>query len=222
MSKFLKVFGVICGILAFFFCACSGAAMVKNAGVIALSTGAEGAIFRSFGYFIIGMAFFTGPLLIIFSLKSGYPTSSASAKPVSGQPKSRPVKKSKPVAKKASPKPTGGSQSEDDLTIIYVGNLSPEANETVLKTAFSGFGEIHKIKIIKDRGRPKGFGFVEMYGRDQALKAIEAMNGEELAGRELKVNEAKPKTKGRSQSPQMSQKPQASIDDEPMRPNIFE
>jgi len=216
MSNFLKIFGVICGILAFFFCACSGAAMVKTAGV------EEATIFRSFGFFIIGMAFFTGPLLIILSLKSGYSTAAASGKPVSGKSKSRPVKKSKPVAKKASPKPTGDSQSEGDLTIIYVGNLSPEANETVLKTAFSGFGEIHKIKIIKDRGRPKGFGFVEMYGRDEALKAIDAMNGEELAGRELKVNEAKPKPKGRPQRPQESQKPQTSIDDEPMRPNIFE
>ena len=215
MSKFLKIFGIICGILAFFFCACSGYAM-------ATAKDLDIAVYHSFGCFIIGMAFFTGPLLIILSLKSGYSTAAASAKPVSGKSKSRLVKKSKPVAKKASPKPTGDSQSEGDLTIIYVGNLSPEANETVLKTAFSGFGEIHKIKIIKDRGRPKGFGFVEMYGRDQALKAIEAMNGEELAGRELIVNEAKPKTKGRSQSPQRSQKPQTSIDDEPMRPNIFE
>lgn len=216
MSKFLKIFGVICGILAFFFCACSGAAMVKTAGV------EEATIFRSFGFFIIGMAFFTGPLLIILSLRCGHSASADSAKPVSGKPNARPIKKSKPVAKKVSAKPADGSQSEEDLTIIYVGNLSPEANETVLKTAFSGFGEIHKIKIIKDRGRPKGFGFVEMYGRDEALKAIEAMNGEELAGRELMVNEAKPRTKGRSQSPQRSQKPQISIDDEPMRPNIFE
>jgi len=215
MSNFLKVFGVICGILAFFFCACSGAAMVKTAG-------AEEAIYRSFGFFIIGMAFFTGPLLIILSLKSGHSTATASGKPVSGKSKSRPVKKSKPAVKKASPKPAGGSQSEEDLTIIYVGNLSPEANETVLNTAFSGFGEIKKIKIIKDRGRPKGFGFVEMYGKDLAMKAIEAMNGQELAGRELRVNEAKPKTKGRSQRPQKSSKPQTSIDDEPMRPNIFE
>ncbi|MCF7954188.1 MAG: RNA-binding protein [Phycisphaerae bacterium] len=175
--------------------------------------------------FSIGLAFFTGPLLIILSLKCGNPTSAASGKPVSGKPKAKPAKpavKSKPAPKKASSKPTGGSQSESDLTIIYVGNLSPEANETVLQTAFSGFGEIKKIKIIKDRGRPKGFGFVEMYGREQALKAIETLNGEELAGRELKVNEAKPKTKGRPQRPQRSQKPQDTFDDEPMRPNIFE
>lgn len=212
MNKFLKVFGIVCGILAFFFCACSGAAMVKTAGVD------DAPIYRSFGFFIIGMAFFTGPLLIILSLKSGHSTSAASSKPVSGKPKSRPVKKSKPAANKAPANPAGDSQSNDDVTIIYVGNLSPEANETVLQTAFSGFGEIKKIKIIKDRGRPKGFGFVEMCDRDQALKAIEAMNGEELAGRELIVNEAKPKTK----RPPRSQKPQTSFDDEPMRPNIFE
>ena len=212
MSNFLKVFAVICGILAFFFCACSGYAM-------ATAKEMDIAVYHSFGFFIIGMAFFTGPLLIILSLKSGHPISPAGGKPVSGKSKSRPAKKSKSASKKASPKPSGGSQADDDLTVIYVGNLSPEANETVLKTAFSGFGEIKKIKIIKDRGRPKGFGFVEMQGREQALKAIEAMNGEELAGRELKVNEAKQKPKGQRQR---SQKPRAAIDDEPMRPNIFE
>ncbi|MBW8017039.1 MAG: hypothetical protein FVQ82_12710 [Planctomycetes bacterium] len=168
------------------------------------------------------MAFFVGPLLIILSLKCGHPTSAATQKPAQKKLQSKPVKKSKPAPGKAAAKGSAKTESTGDVTVIYVGNLSPEANETVLKTAFSGFGEIHKIKIIKDRGRPKGFGFVEMHGRDQALKAIEAMNGEELAGRELKVNEAKQKPQGRRQRPQKSQKPQTFIDDEPMRPNIFE
>ena len=214
MNNFLKIFGVICGILTFFFCLCSGSALVK-AETLDMN------VYHSFGFFIIGMAFFVGPLLIILSLKCAHPTSGQVIKPVSGKSKakSKPVKKSKPAPAKAAAKPNANTESTDDVTVIYVGNLSPEANETVLKTAFSGFGEIHKIKIIKDRGRPKGFGFVEMHGRDQALKAIEAMNGEELAGRELKVNEAKQKPRGRRQKPQKSQ---TFIDDEPLRPNIFE
>ena len=84
MSKFLKVFGVICGILTFFFCACSGAALVKDEGLDAATT-------HSFGYFIIGMAFFTGPLLIILSLKCGHSGSGQSQKPAGK--KFKPVKK---------------------------------------------------------------------------------------------------------------------------------
>ncbi len=211
MSNFLKIFGVICGILAFGFCACSGSALAKL-------DGDGSAIYNSFGFFFIGMAFFTGPMLIILSLrcKGSASASATSSKPVLQKAKSKPAKKSKPAANKPSGKPAGGSQPEEDMTIIYVGNLSPEANEAVLRTAFSGFGEIKKIKIIKDRGRPKGFGFVEMYDKALAAKAIEAMDGQEIAGRPLKVNEAKPKTKGRPQR----NKPR--IDDEPMRPNMFE
>lgn len=215
MSNFLKVFGVICGILTFFFCLCSGHALATCQG--------EGmANFHSFGFFIIGMAFFTGPMLIILSLRCNGAASQTSSKPVCSKKKPMPVKKSRPAPSKSSVKPSdkpqAGSQSDDDLTIIYVGNLSPEANESVLQTAFSGFGEIKKIKIIKDRGRPKGFGFVEMFNKEKAQEAIEAMNGKELAGRPLKVNEAKPKTKRPARSPRAEE----SIDDEPERTSMFE
>jgi len=214
MSKNLKIFGVICGILAFFFCLCSGAKL-------ATATVEPVEIYNSFGFFIIGMAFFTGPLLVILSLRSGHTASKVSKNLPTRNLK--PVKKAKPAPGKAAAKAPAKSESKDEVTVIYVGNLSPEANETVLKTAFSGFGEIHKIKIIKDRGRPKGFGFVEMLDKEQALKAIEAMDGQELAGRPLKVNEAKAKTKTKPNGrPQRSKKPNNNIEDEPMRPNIFE
>jgi len=214
MSKLLKIFGVVCGILAFGFCACSGHTMVKNAA-------AEGEVlFRSLGFFIIGMGFFTGPMLILVSLRSGHSVSGKSKSVPAGRSGGKPARKSKPAGKKGSANPAAGGQSQGDLVSIYVGNLSPEANETVVRTAFSGFGEIKKIRIVKDRGRPKGFCFVDMVGRADAMKAIEAMNGEELAGRALKVNEAKPKGKGRG--PQRSRKPQTAVDDEGMKPNIFE
>ena len=78
---------------------------------------------------------------------------------------------------------------------IYVGNLSYTVTEDDLKAAFSEFGEVDSVNIIKDKfsGRSKGFGFVEMPNNSEADKAIEALNGTELKGRNLKVNQAKPR-----------------------------
>jgi RNA recognition motif-containing protein len=78
---------------------------------------------------------------------------------------------------------------------IYVGNLSYDLTEGDLKTAFQAHGEVESVNIIVDRntGRAKGFGFVEMPEKEQGLAAIEALNGKELAGREIVVNEARPK-----------------------------
>ena len=79
---------------------------------------------------------------------------------------------------------------------IYVGNLAHQATEEDLRQAFEAFGQVESINIIKDKfsGESRGFGFVEMPSKDEAKKAIEEMNGKDLAGRALNVNEAKPKT----------------------------
>jgi cold-inducible RNA-binding protein len=81
---------------------------------------------------------------------------------------------------------------------IYVGNLSFTVTEEDLRTAFEAFGQVSAVNIIKDRdsGRSKGFGFVEMASAEEALKAIEGMNGKEFNGRALNVNEARPKPEG--------------------------
>ncbi len=81
---------------------------------------------------------------------------------------------------------------------IYVGNLSFDATEEDLRSAFEAFGKVDAANIIKDRdsGRPKGFGFVEMPSAEEARKAIEAMNGKEFKGRAMNVNEARPKPEG--------------------------
>jgi len=78
---------------------------------------------------------------------------------------------------------------------IYVGNLPPEASEEDLKEAFSSFGQVSKTTIIKDRisGEPRGFGFVEMAVKEEAVAAIDGLNGQNLKGRNLKVSEARPK-----------------------------
>ncbi|PIP36085.1 MAG: RNA-binding protein [Desulfobacterales bacterium CG07_land_8_20_14_0_80_52_14] len=84
---------------------------------------------------------------------------------------------------------------------IYVGNLSYEVSEEDLRSAFESFGKIESVKIIKDRfsGQSKGFGFVEMPSAEEGQAAISGMNGKEMKGRTLNVNEARPKPEGGGQ-----------------------
>ncbi len=81
---------------------------------------------------------------------------------------------------------------------IYIGNLSFDTTEDQLHQAFEGYGEVSTVKIITDRdsGQSKGFAFVEMSGKDEALAAMSGLNGQELNGRALNVNEAKPRAEG--------------------------
>ena len=78
---------------------------------------------------------------------------------------------------------------------IYVGNLPWSASEQELADSFGEFGTVEKATIIVDResGRSKGFGFVTMNDNEEANNAIEALNGTDLGGRALKVNEARPR-----------------------------
>jgi RNA recognition motif-containing protein len=82
---------------------------------------------------------------------------------------------------------------------IYVGNLSYDANEEDLQEAFKAFGQVKSVKIITDRysGKSKGFGFVEMPSKVQGQAAIDGLNGRDLKGRTLTVNEARPRTESR-------------------------
>ncbi len=78
---------------------------------------------------------------------------------------------------------------------IYVGNLSFEATEDELRGLFQEHGEVLNVNIVTDRdtGRPRGFGFVEMADAAQGRTAIEQINGREVGGRTVTVNEAKPR-----------------------------
>lgn len=78
---------------------------------------------------------------------------------------------------------------------IYVGNLAYSTTDEALKNAFTEFGEVTSARVVTDRmsGRSKGFGFVEMPDNTQAQAAIDALNGKELDGRTLRVNESLPK-----------------------------
>lgn len=79
---------------------------------------------------------------------------------------------------------------------IYVGNLSFNTSDSDLKTNFEVFGTVDKVNIISDRetGQPRGFAFVEMSEDSQARAAIEGLNGKQVGGRNLTVNEAKPRS----------------------------
>jgi len=84
---------------------------------------------------------------------------------------------------------------------IYVGNLSYDATDETIREAFEPFGEVASARIIKDKytGQSRGFGFVEMPAQAQAQAAIKGLNGKELLGKEMSVNEARPRTdQGRS------------------------
>jgi cold-inducible RNA-binding protein len=82
------------------------------------------------------------------------------------------------------------------LKNIFVGNLSFNTSEDELRQMFEPFGQVDRISIMTDRdtGRSRGFGFVEMASNEDGEKAITALNGSQVGGRTLNVNEARPKT----------------------------
>jgi RNA recognition motif-containing protein len=82
---------------------------------------------------------------------------------------------------------------------LYVGNLSYEVTEEDLRLALEPFGQVESAAIIKDKhtGQSKGFGFVEMASKAEGQAAIDGLNGKELKGRTLNVNEARPRTESR-------------------------
>ena len=82
---------------------------------------------------------------------------------------------------------------------IYVGNLSYGMSEDELRDAFGAFGAVSSVKILMDRetGRSRGFGFVEMPNQSEAETAITQLNGKDVGGRALRINEARPKEQQR-------------------------
>ncbi len=78
---------------------------------------------------------------------------------------------------------------------LYVGNLAYSVSDSDLQTMFAPFGTVQSAQVIMDRdtGRSKGFGFVEMSSSDEATAAINGLNGKEVDGRQLTVNEARPR-----------------------------
>lgn len=82
---------------------------------------------------------------------------------------------------------------------IYIGNLGRNVSEVDLRQAFEAFGQITSVSLIKDKfsGEPRGFGFVEMSSNKEAQSAIDGLNGKDLKGQALNVNEARPRSENR-------------------------
>jgi RNA recognition motif-containing protein len=82
---------------------------------------------------------------------------------------------------------------------IYVGNLPFDVKEDDLRKVFENYGSVESVNIIKDRfsGRSRGFAFVEMPAENEAKAAIDAIDGSQFSGREIKVNVAKPRSESR-------------------------
>jgi RNA recognition motif-containing protein len=78
---------------------------------------------------------------------------------------------------------------------IYVGNLSPDVTDDDLRQAFEAFGQVESANVIMDKfsGESKGFGFVEIPSKEEATAAIAGMNGKDLKGKAVNVNEARPR-----------------------------
>jgi RNA recognition motif-containing protein len=87
------------------------------------------------------------------------------------------------------------TKREVTMKNIYVGNLTFDATEDQVRSLFEAYGPVDKVSIVTDRdtGQPRGFAFVEMTDDDAAGKAMDALNGTNLGGRNLTVNEARPK-----------------------------
>jgi hypothetical protein len=94
-----------------------------------------------------------------------------------------------------------GKKDEGSMN-IYVGNIAYSVTADDLREAFAEYGQVDSARVISDRatGRSKGFGFVEMSNDDEAGSAIEALNGQELGGREVVVNKARPREDNRRRS----------------------
>jgi RNA recognition motif-containing protein len=84
---------------------------------------------------------------------------------------------------------------KESIMNIYVGNLLQDVTEEDLRQAFEAFGQVESVKIIKDKltGESRGFGFVEMPVKAEAQSAIDGLNGKDLKGQTLNVNEARPR-----------------------------
>lgn len=85
------------------------------------------------------------------------------------------------------------------MTNIFVGNLAYQTTEVELEAAFAAFGAVERVSLVRDRdtGQPRGFAFVEMTNSQDAEKAMSALNGSELNGRAINVNEARPREERR-------------------------
>lgn len=176
MNEKLKVFGALCGLISFFACLIGG--------IVVMGQG-DGSGGFGLGLFFIGIAFFAGPLLMLVSIRDGAVGHSAEQAGSNEAAVQMPDVSS--IAKAV--KTVSGPNSNR----IYVGNLADDIDEDQIRSEFEQCGTVKNVSIILDRssGKSKGYGFVEMDDATEAAKAILALDGKEIGGQAVKVNEAK-------------------------------
>ena len=198
MSCGCKKLGVFLGVLAVI--AFFGAAYVI------MCPACDNDLQSSLGLFFIGMGFFGGSVVNLLSTCGSGSTASVS-KPA------KTAKSGKPASAVKGKSPAKPKPDQDNKVAIYAGNLSPEATEEDVRRAFEPFGTITLINVVMDRpsGKCKGFAFVEMPVKKEAIAAIDALNGHELAGRKLKISVARSMPRpGRSSGPRRRPRPSSS------------
>jgi len=134
------------------------------------------------------VAFVAGMIAMCLLCKAFCPCGKKACKKGGDAKKQQKKAEEKPFEKrKPHPAPTDGSVE------IYVGNLSYEMTEDQLRKEFEAYGVVNSARLITNRfnGKSKGFGFVQMKNRDEAEKAVAALNEKEILGRKMKCNEAK-------------------------------
>lgn len=181
----------------------SGSAISKNLGFAAIAVCIIAGIVAMTGNIPVGIGlFFIGSGCFYAAILAKSPAATQVQAPaVTHQPqaKAKPKFQAKDTAKKdskpeSSSKPDQKQQNENENKVaIYAGNLSPEFTEEDVRRAFEPFGTIGSINVVIDKasGKCKGYAFVEMPVKEEAVSAIEALNGHELAGRQLKVSAAR-------------------------------
>jgi hypothetical protein len=176
MNEKLKVFGALCGLISFFACLIGG--------IVVMGQG-DGSGGFGLGLFFIGIGFFAGPLLMLVSIRDG-----AAGQVVEHSRGNEAVVQMPDVGSIAKAvKTVAGPNSSR----IYVGNLADDVDEDKVRSEFEECGTVKNVSIIVDRssGKSKGYGFVEMDDATEAAKAILALDGKEIGGQAIKVNEAK-------------------------------
>lgn len=189
MGSGLKNFGLISGVIAFAACAVGGVMLIANPDLSE----------QAMGIIAIGFGVYAGATLALGVLRdqSAVKPTQVLAKPAKKAKAAVPqVKKTEPAksSKKQAPVAKSETTKEEGTVSIYAGSLPYEAGQDEIRSAFEAFGTVSSVRIVIDKptGKSKGYGFVEMPVKEEALAAIEGLNGREFSGKKLKVNEAKP------------------------------
>lgn len=209
MSKTIKTTGFLIAVSCFALC---------MAGAVDVHKNAQDVLWKGVGLFLIGASFFVGSSLIMLTSLLGRCVSQKSAGQSGvGTAANRPASKTAPKSAAAISadasvrKPAQRAEKSEKEAVsekksanegpanVYIGNLAPVVSEADLRAEFDAFGQVRSVRIIadKDTGESKGYAFVEMLKKSDALNAIEKIDGQDIKGQTVKAMIARPKPRSR-------------------------